>query len=242
MVFGIDITKERCVALVCAAAAGSTALISCSGWYADMNDRAAPSTAVLACGTTNPGKVSAVRRALQAYSKARTWDIVCKKVASGVKDQPTTLEETTQGARNRAVNAVSALRASHQGTEAHKLPMLGIGIESGLFEESGNLYDVCACAVWDGEQFHVGFSCAWQLPPSVSKKIAQGMDLSQAFQHISPDPNIGDKGGAIAVMTGQRLTRPDYTVQAVQMALCALNPAHYPCASSVPRGINDESQ
>ena len=46
------------------------------------------------------------------------------------------------------------------------------------------------------------YSCAWELPESVRAKVVdEGMDLSQAFQHISADPLIGDKGGAIAVCT-----------------------------------------
>ena len=66
------------------------------------------------------------------------------------------------------------------------------------------------------------------------------MNLSKAFQHISNDPNIGDKGGAIAVMTGERVTRPDYTVQSIQMAITALNPTHYKCGPAAPLGINHD--
>ena len=59
---------------------------------------------------------------------------------------------------------------------------------------------------------------------------------------ICNDPNIGDKGGVLAVMTGGRITRHDYTVQAIQMAILALNPAHFDCSSSVPSGINDDEE
>ena len=48
------------------------------------------------------------------------------------------------------------------------------------------------------------------------------------------------QGGVLTVMTGGRVTRPDYTVQSIQMAVLALNPAFYECGDQVPSGINDE--
>ena len=85
------------------------------------------------------------------------------------------------------------------------------------------------------------YSGAWELAANVRTKVVKdGKDLSQAFQHISADPDIGDKGGAIAVMSGERITRPDYTIQAIQMAIIALNPNYYKCSDAVPPGINNE--
>ena len=186
----------------------------------------------LALGTTNPGKISALHRALTSYPVLQRCPVSSHKVASGVADQPMSLEETTQGAKNRAVAAAAA---ENSGS------VLGVGIESGLFLAEGKLFDVCCCVIWDGLQHHIGFSCAWELPESVRKKVTDGrMDLSKAFQHISADPNIGEKGGAIAVMTGGRVTRPDYTQQAIQMAITSLQPHHYTCAPVVPQDINDD--
>jgi hypothetical protein len=78
----------------------------------------------------------------------------------------------------------------------------------------------------------------------VQEKVKEGRDLSQAFNEcgICNDPKIGDKGGVLAVMTGDRITRPDYTVQAIEMAILALNPTHYKCGPSVPHGINDKKE
>ena len=45
---------------------------------------------------------------------------------------------------------------------------MGIGMESGLFCSDGRLFDVCACAIYDGKHTHVGYSCAWELPPAVA--------------------------------------------------------------------------
>eukprot|EP00930_Biecheleria_cincta_P041992 TRINITY_DN28879_c0_g1_i1.p1 TRINITY_DN28879_c0_g1~~TRINITY_DN28879_c0_g1_i1.p1 ORF type:complete len:202 (+),score=34.06 TRINITY_DN28879_c0_g1_i1:33-608(+) len=185
----------------------------------------------LAVGTRNPGKIDAVRRSLASYEKLRNFEIQGAQVESGVSDQPITMEETTMGAKTRAERA----RAAVEGAD------LGIGMESGLFTSGGKMFDVCACSIFDGEQHHVGYSCAWELPPRVVECVEKGMNLTDAFNHckICDDPEIGDKGGALAVMTGNRVTRPDYTVQSIQMAILAMNPDHYNCSSSIPPGIND---
>ena len=67
------------------------------------------------------------------------------------------------------------------------------------------------------------------------------MNLTDACNEagICDDPNIGDKGGVLAVVTGGRVTRPDYTVQAIQMAIVAMNPSLYECGPAVPGSIND---
>jgi len=183
----------------------------------------------MAVGTTNPGKVAAVRTAVAGYSSLAPWEILTAKVDSGVSDQPATLDETTQGAKNRA-----------QRARVQREAELGIGMESGLFEAGGRLFDVCACVIDDGKQQHVGYSCAWELPTEVQKKVKEGMNLTEAFNacRICDDPDIGDKGGVLAVMTGGRVTRPDYTVQSIQMAILSLNPQHYACSDVVPTDIN----
>eukprot|EP00928_Gymnodinium_smaydae_P061082 TRINITY_DN4515_c0_g1_i3.p1 TRINITY_DN4515_c0_g1~~TRINITY_DN4515_c0_g1_i3.p1 ORF type:complete len:211 (+),score=31.99 TRINITY_DN4515_c0_g1_i3:61-633(+) len=184
-----------------------------------------------AVGTTNPSKLAAVKRALSQYGALASAEIQGAKVDSGVSDQPMTMEETTQGARNRA----RAARAAIEGAT------IGIGMESGLFKTGGKLFDLSACAIDDGEQFHIGYSCAWELPDAVRRRVEEEkMNLTEAFnaEGICNDPNIGDKGGVISLLTGGRVTRTDYTVQSIQMALLAMNPAHFPCSSNVPKDIN----
>ena len=185
----------------------------------------------LAIGTTNPGKLQSVARALADYPTLSTLKTMPVKVDSGVADQPSTLEETTTGATNRAKRAMK-----DQGTT------FGIGMESGLFEQGGKMFDVCACVIYDGENTHVGYSCAWELPNVVTKLFKeQNMNLTDAFNKakICDDPKIGDKGGVIKIVTGGRVTRPDYTVQAIQMALAAMDPKSYTCGRNVPEGINE---
>ena len=186
----------------------------------------------LSVGTANAGKLQAVRRALAQYPLLARLEALPQKVESGVSDQPSTLEETTRGASNRARAA-----AARGGT------VLGIGMESGLFDVGDDkTFDVCACVIYDGTASHVGYSCAWELPPKIRRLVKEsGMNLTDAFNEagICDDPKIGDKGGVLAVVTGGRVTRPDYTVQAIQMAVVAMNPSLYQCSPALPRGIND---
>ena len=186
----------------------------------------------LSVGTANAGKLQAVRRALALYPLLARLEVLPQKVESGVSDQPSTLEETTRGASNRARAA-----AARGGTE------LGIGMESGLFDVGDDkTFDVCACVIYDGTALHVGYSCTWELPPKIRRLVKEsGMNLTDAFNEagICDDPDIGDKGGVLAVVTGGRVTRPDYTVQAIQMAIVAMNTSLYDCSRSVPSGIND---
>ena len=187
---------------------------------------------ILAVGTGNPGKILSVKRTLSMYPALNSFEIISQAVDSGVSDQPSTLEETTTGATNRAKKAFDAVPGA----------TLGIGMESGLFEEGDKMFDVCACAIWDGECRHVGYSCAWELPAVVQKLVKdKGLDLTQAFNEagLCNDPKIGDKGGVIAILTGGRVNRPAYTMQSIQMALLAANPELNPCSASVPKGIND---
>eukprot|EP00811_Abedinium_folium_P003084 NODE_12838_length_1200_cov_6.109040.p1 GENE.NODE_12838_length_1200_cov_6.109040~~NODE_12838_length_1200_cov_6.109040.p1 ORF type:complete len:224 (-),score=71.59 NODE_12838_length_1200_cov_6.109040:528-1112(-) len=187
---------------------------------------------IIAVGTANAGKLASVTRALSSYPKLALCEIRGAKVASGVAEQPMTIEETTQGAKNRAVAALCSVEGA----------TLSIGLESGVFATGGSLFELTACPIHDVENFHVGYSCAWELPKAVQAMIVdKGMDLSQAINAcgICDDPQIGEKGGALGLMTGGRVTRPDYMVQSLQMAILTMNPLYYACSGAVPLGVND---
>jgi len=206
---------------------------------------------VLAIGTTNPGKVEAVRTAISAYDQLRFSKLEAYKVSSGVTDQPMSMAETLTGAKNRAKSAretavAAAAAAGDCCGDTQRSParrVLGLGMESGLFRDpDGAFYDLTCCAFFDGDYFHVGYSCAWRLPDEVSKLIeGKGMDMSEAANaaRLCSDPYLGDKGGLIGVLTGGRVTRPQYTVQSIQMAILSMDPKLYRCSIFVPAGIND---
>ena len=163
----------------------------------------------------NPVKVEAVREVVGAYGLLRGSEISSLEVGSGVSEQPKSLEETVQGAINRAMRSFKDCNYS-------------FGIESGLMSvpqtKTGSM-DFCACAIYDGAKCHIGLSCAFEFPPVVTKMIhEQGIDANEAFYRcgLTKDRKVGSSDGAIGLLTNGRMTRKDYTKQAVQMALIHL--------------------
>ena len=255
-VCAVDASVEPPVLAACAAAMAAlvTALHSLASTEASSAPAAErPLFGAVAVGTTNPCKLSAVRAALARYPEVaaargtgtgaeteRGWS--AHKVASGVSEQPMSLEETARGARNRAAAAHAAAVEMHAGARVPRAggsattsaaaaaaadgPVLALGIESGLFalEYDGRrrYYDVCVVSAYDGARHHLGLSCAFEIPqPILRHVLEEGMDLSQAcnVSAITTDPKIGEHGGLIGLLSSSRITREEYTVQALNTAL-----------------------
>ena len=79
--------------------------------------------------------------------------------------------------------------------------------------------------IYDGENYHLGLSCAFEFPPKVTQMIyEQDIDANEAFYRcgLTTDRKIGSSEGAIGLLTRGRISRKDYTKQAIQMALIHL--------------------
>ena len=77
----------------------------------------------------------------------------------------------------------------------------------------------------DGINFNQGMSCAFEIPPGVVKFVVEnGMDLSQASNAagLTTNPRLGEAEGLIGILSQGRVTRQQYTEQAVQMSLMFL--------------------
>jgi inosine/xanthosine triphosphatase len=169
-------------------------------------------------GSANAAKVSAVAEIIREYPHLADAEVSGVAADSGVADQPKSLEETIQGAMNRA-------RAAKGDAD------YGVGIESGLMQvpntKSGYM-DVCACAIHDGTEFHLGLSSAWEFPdPKITETIVSGgMNMSEAINHhgLTKNANIGAAEGAIGILTRGRIDRKEYSKQALRMALIHIDP------------------
>jgi inosine/xanthosine triphosphatase len=163
-------------------------------------------------GSTNPIKIEAVKEAKAKSALLASYAIESCTSPSEVSDQPMTFEETVKGAKNRAKNAYLSCRYS-------------IGIESGLMHAPGTntgMIEFCACAIYDGSNYGLGVSCGFELPPKVLSLITQHkMELSEAYYlaGLTQNRKLGAGEGALGLLTRMQVTRKDYTVQAVQMAL-----------------------
>ncbi|MFZ5863627.1 MAG: inosine/xanthosine triphosphatase [Nitrospirota bacterium] len=166
-------------------------------------------------GSTNPVKIDAVREVFAESGRFGALNLVPRDVATGVAEQPTSLDDTLRGAINRARNAFGHCA-------------LSVGIEDGLFAvphtQSGYM-NVCACAIFDGRRDHLGLASAFEYPPEVVRLVIdEGLDVTQAFVKagLSNNAKLGAAEGAIGVLTNGRLTRRAYAKQAVVMALIHL--------------------
>lgn len=164
-------------------------------------------------GSTNPAKVDAVREILADYPHLKDAEVVGVAAESGVGDQPKSLTEVVAGAINRAKAAYADCDYS-------------IGLESGLMEvpqtKSGHM-DVCACAIFDGSEHHLGLSSGWEFPDKEINRLIleEGLDMAQAINQVglTSDPAIGAGQGAIGILTKGRLDRKAYTKEALRTAL-----------------------
>ncbi len=168
-------------------------------------------------GSTNPIKLEAVRRAIDEWGRFPAFEIIGREVASGVSEQPTSLDDTIRGAIARA-------RHAFEGCD------LSVGLEDGLMRvpstQSGYM-NVCACAIFDGRRDHLGLASAFEYPIEVVRLVIdEGLDVTQAFVKagLSDNHRLGAAEGAIGLLTNGRLTRTEYAAQAVAMALIHLQP------------------
>jgi inosine/xanthosine triphosphatase len=174
----------------------------------------------IAVGSTNQVKVNAVKELAPQYDHLANAEVLSVSVPSNVSEQPKSIGETVQGAMNRA-------KAAREGCD------LGFGIESGLIEvphTKTGMMDVCVCVIFDGEEYHIGLSSAFECPPKVMELVhGEGLDLNQAFHKagMTDNPKVGSAEGAIGLLTKGRVTRKDYTKQAILMAMIHLENAKF---------------
>ena len=163
-------------------------------------------------GSKNLIKIKAVTEILKDYKHLRGAGIITIDSPSEVSDQPKSLEETVKGAMNRSRNAFQNCKYS-------------FGIESGLMmvpNTKTGYMDVCVCAIFDGKDYHLGLSSAWEAPRKVSHyMIKEGLDMNEAAYKagLTKNPKVGSAEGLVGIMTKGRLTRKEYTKEAIRTAL-----------------------
>jgi inosine/xanthosine triphosphatase len=109
-----------------------------------------------------------------------------------------------------------------------------IGIEGGLIEVPGTksgYMEFGVCAIYDGANYHLGFSPGFEWPTSVTDLIVnKGFDGSSALKEagFTDHEKIGTAQGGIWILTKGKIDRTEYNKQAVTMALIQLeNSEHY---------------
>lgn len=171
-------------------------------------------------GSKNPTKINGVKNILAKSEEYKDAEIVGIDAKVEEFGHPKTLEETITGAKERAKNVFNGAK-------------LGFGIESGLFPvesaKSGYL-ETTVCAIYDGEQFHLGIAPAFEWPKGMTELILAGQDGSQAFKAmgLTSHEKIGTAKGAIFELTQGKIDRTKLNELAVTMSLIHLeNPDLY---------------
>jgi non-canonical (house-cleaning) NTP pyrophosphatase len=98
-------------------------------------------------------------------------------------------------------------------------------------ETKSGFMDVCVCAIFDGKNFHLGLSSAFEYPKEITRLINEdGLNATEAANKIglTTNPKLGSAEGIIGIITKGRITRKEYTKQAIRTALMHLeNPELY---------------
>lgn len=169
-------------------------------------------------GSKNQVKVEALQETLGNYEMFNNVEVTATEVTSNVSEQPTSTEETIRGAMNRAKNSFKE--------------NYSFGIESGItkvpYTKTGYM-DFTACAIYDGKEFHIGLSSAFEYPKEITRMaLEEGLTISDAAHKIgiTDKANVGAHEGVIGILTKGRLARKEYTKEAIRMALIHLENAH----------------
>lgn len=176
---------------------------------------------IIVVGSTNAAKVLAVKEVILDSPTLNQAEVISIHTSSDVSSQPLTLQETIQGAKNRAKNAFNQpLSCSYS-----------IGIESGLMEAaetSTGFLHVSVCCIYDGQNSFIGLSTGFELPPQILQLILEKkMDLSRACLQsgISHNTAIGSTEGIIGVLSKGRIDRKEYSKQCIFAAMLQLENA-----------------
>lgn len=151
---------------------------------------------IIAIGTTNPAKISAVEAAITG--KLEDYQLVGFEVASGIPEQPLSDEETRQGARNRAFAALEAARQEHSRGEVE----LAVGLEGGVFPFEGVMWStVWICVVDASGEVYEANGARFPLPERVSKLLQAGGELGPIMHELTGQADVSKKQGAYGVIS-----------------------------------------
>ena len=170
----------------------------------------------ISIGSKNNIKIEAIKEILPNYEVFKSIKNINAIDAPDIYGQPMSLLETIEGAKHRA--KISFINCDYS-----------FGIEDGLMEvphTKNGFMNICACAIFDGKEYHLGISSAFEVPRSViNLMIKEKLDMSQAYKKagLTKEEKVGVSNGAVGLLTKSRVNRKQYTIQALTMALIHLD-------------------
>ncbi len=168
--------------------------------------------AVVAVGSTNAAKTAGVKMAFSPLFRK----VELRKVdaASLVRAQPIGLDETAEGAQERAIFALESAR-----------PDFGVGVEAGLIELGkdwpGHHLNLQVAAIVDSKG-HLSFGCSsgFAIPTRFVERLKQGREELDSYTHeLVGAKKVREEEGIVYRLSGRRVSRVEMTEQCVSMAL-----------------------
>ena len=158
----------------------------------------------------NPVKRRAALAAFRQMFPTERFEAEGVAVPSGVPDQPTSLNETMRGARNRAENARAA------APEAD----FWLGIEGGIEDTAQGMTCFARVHVLGRDGLTgLGQTAVFYLPRAVAELVRGGLELGHADDRVFGRDNSKQANGAIGLLTDDLIDREAYYTHAVIMAL-----------------------
>lgn len=173
---------------------------------------------IIFVGSTNPVKVNSVTNA-----SSETWPeikVIGINVPSGINEQPMSDDETRAGAQNRS-KAVLKAGLETLSDDQKKQPILGVGLEGGVFEKSKDeLWStVWACVNDQAGNLYESNGARFKIPEIISQRILEGEEMGPIMGSFFADPNLKQKQGAIGAITKGFIDRTEEYTYIVKLAL-----------------------
>jgi inosine/xanthosine triphosphatase len=141
-------------------------------------------------------------------------------VPSQIKEQPTSDEETRQGASNRAKAVLEkGLKTLDKNLENDQV--LGVGLEGGIFiDEQNEMWSTVWIAVIDqqGNLFEAN-GARFKVDPIVAEPIKKGEEMGPVIAQIVGEADVRSKQGMIGIVTANFVDRTEEYSGIVKMAL-----------------------
>jgi inosine/xanthosine triphosphatase len=166
----------------------------------------------------NPVKAQATMKGFKKMFPEESFRLNSVSVPSGVRRQPSSDDETLQGATSRARNAASEIVNADYW----------VGIEGGITEHDGEMAAFAWVVVLSEDQVGKSRTGTFFLPRDVADLVRGGKELGEADDIVFGQINSKQESGAIGLLTRDIVDRTGLYEHAVLLALVPFkNPELY---------------
>lgn len=178
-----------------------------------------PQTQTIVVASRNPVKLDAALAGFQRMFPEQPFEVEGVSVASNVRDQPMSDQETLDGATHRAEAARTMCADADYA----------VGIEGGIEPVDGEMVAFAWVVIQSSEHSGKSRSGAFLLPPRVRQLVLQGRELGDANDEVFARHNSKQQGGAVGLLTNDVISRQQLYEHAVVLALAPFKrPELYP--------------